>query len=132
MARIGTDIIEVARVQHLTGSREGRALRRWFSAAEIAYCSAKAVPSRHFAARLAAKEAVLKALPGGHWPGPVPWADIEIVHHDDGLTARLAGDVLALATRHAVSQISVSLSHCDDYACAVALVESLEPTGAPE
>ncbi|MET0739058.1 MAG: holo-ACP synthase [Acidimicrobiales bacterium] len=120
----GTDIVPVRRVADLIARGGDRFLERWFTAAEIAYCSSKAVPALHFAARLAAKEAVVKALrsPGD---GPVPWSSIEIGHDDAGApTVRLAGRVLAVAVRHGVGPIHVSLSHCDDFAVAVAVADA--------
>jgi holo-[acyl-carrier protein] synthase len=97
-------------------------LERWFTAREIAYCSSKAVPSRHFAARFAAKEAVVKALPMT-WGGPLPWRSVEITNDPRGApTVSLSGALLDAATRAGVSKIMVSLSHCDDYAVAFALV----------
>lgn len=119
---VGTDIVAVGRIAALM--RNGRAafLERWFTAREIDYCSGKAVPSRHFAARFAAKEAVVKALPMA-WNGPLPWRSIEIINGPRGApSARLSGAILDAATRAGVDEIKVSLSHCDEYATAVAFV----------
>jgi holo-[acyl-carrier protein] synthase len=119
---VGTDIVAVDRIAALM--RHGRTafLKRWFTAHEIDYCSAKAVPSRHFAARFAAKEAVVKALPLV-WDGPLPWRSIEIINDPCGApSARLSGAILDAATRAGVDEIKVSLSHCDEYATAVAFV----------
>jgi holo-[acyl-carrier protein] synthase len=119
---VGTDIVAVGRIAALISGGGQGFLARWFTAREIAYCSAKAVPSRHFAARLAAKEAVLKALPV-QWEGPLPWRSIEILNGPRGApSATLSGDLLDAATRAGVGEIKVSLSHCDEYATAVALV----------
>ena len=120
----GTDIVSVARVARLIEAHGSRFLERWFTADEIAYCTAKVRPSQHFAARLAAKEAVLKALPCP-WDGPLPWRSIEIRNGERGVPGvRLAGELGALATRTRVHAISVSLSHCEDYATAVAVATS--------
>jgi len=97
-------------------------LERWFTAREIDYCSRKAVPSRHFAARFAAKEAVVKALPVA-WDGPLPWRFIEIANDPRGVpSVSLSGAILDAATKAGVGEIRVSLSHCDGYATAIALV----------
>jgi len=117
----GTDIVSVARVTGLIETGGDRFLRRWFTDAEIDYCSAMARPALHFAARLAAKEAVVKALraPSG---GPVPWRSIEIGHDGAGApTVRLAGTVLETARSTGIGPLQVSLSHCDEYAVAVAV-----------
>ena len=119
---VGTDIVAVARIAALMRERGAAFLQRWFTVREIEYCSHKAVPSRHFAARFAAKEAVVKALPLA-WDGPLPWRSIEIVTDPRGVpSVRLAGAILEAATRAGAGEISVSLSHCDEYAIAIALV----------
>jgi holo-[acyl-carrier protein] synthase len=119
---VGTDIVEVSRVAALMRDRGAAFLERWFTGGEIEYCSGKAMPPQHFAARYAAKEAVLKALPVV-WDGPLPWRSIEIVNDPRGVpSVRLSGAILDAATRAGVDEISVSLSHCIEYATAVAVV----------
>ena len=119
---VGTDIVSVSRIEALIRARGSAFLQRWFTPVEIAYCTAKAVPSRHFAARFAAKEAVVKALPFA-WEGPVPWRSVEIVNEPRGApVVRLSGGLLAEATRAGVGAVRISMSHCDEYATATALV----------
>lgn len=119
--RTGIDIVPVARIDDLIRKRGNGFLQRWFTTAEIEYCNAKAVPSRHFAARFAAKEAVAKVLPG-HWDGPLPWRSIEIVSGTRGApSVRLSGIPRDLAHAVGISDISISMSHCDEYATAIAL-----------
>lgn len=126
----GTDIVAVPRIAALIRDGGSAFLRRWFTPVEIAYCTGKAVPSRHFAARMAAKEAVIKALPSV-WEGPLPWRSIEIVNAPHGAPeVRLSGDLLMTMQRAGVSRIQVSLSHCDEFAMAVALVTSTAATSA--
>jgi holo-[acyl-carrier protein] synthase len=117
----GTDIVSVARIATLIEARGPAFLDRWFTPAEIDYCEGKAEPSRHFAARLAAKEAVAKALPMP-WDGPLPWRSIEIVSGERGApSVRLSGALEEAAAAVGVDRITVSLSHCDEYATAIAL-----------
>jgi holo-[acyl-carrier protein] synthase len=119
---LGTDIVAVARIAALMRDRGMAFLERWFTAREIDYCSSKAVPSRHFAARFAAKEAVAKALPMT-WDGPLPWRSIEIINDPRGApTVSLSGTLGDAATKAGVGEIKVSLSHCDEYAIACAVV----------
>ena len=121
-SEVGTDIVAVGRIAALMRDRGSAFLERWFTAGEIDYCSAKAVPSRHFAARFAAKEAVVKALPMA-WDGPLPWRFIEIVNDPRGApSVSLSGSILDAATNAGVGEIRVSLSHCHEYATAFALV----------
>lgn len=126
---VGTDIVSVPRIATLTRERGSAFLQRWFTPLEVEYCTGKAVPSRHFAARMAAKEAVVKALPFD-WDGPLPWRSVEIVNEAQGKpVVRLRGDLLAAARQAGVGEIRISMSHCDDYATAVALVR-LTPHGS--
>ena len=119
---VGTDIVAVDRIAALIRDRTGTFLERWFTGREIDYCSRKAVPNRHFAARLAAKEAVFKALLIA-WDGPLPWRSIEIINDSRGApSVRLSGAFWHAATQAGVGEIKVSLSHCDEYATAVAFV----------
>jgi holo-[acyl-carrier protein] synthase len=119
---LGTDIVAIARIAALMRARGAAFLERWFTAGEIGYCSGKAVPARHFAARFAAKEAVVKALPVV-WDGPLPWRSIEIINDPQGApSVSLSGAILDAAAKAGVGDIRVSLSHCDEYATATALV----------
>ena len=129
--RIGTDIVAVARIAALIRDRGATFLERWFTAREIDYCVSKQVPSRHFAARFAAKEAVVKALPVA-WDGPLPWRSIEIVNDPRGApSVSLSGAILDAARRAGVGEICVSLSHCNDYATAIALAAVVADRATP-
>jgi holo-[acyl-carrier protein] synthase len=129
-AGVGTDIVAVARIAALMRDRGTAFLDRWFTAREIGYCASKAVPGRHFAARFAAKEAVVKALPLA-WDGPLPWRSIEITNDARGApSVRLSGAILAAATWAGVGEIRVSLSHCGEYATAVAIAATADNSGS--
>lgn len=119
---IGTDIVAVERIASLVEGPSGeRFVQRWFTAQEIAYCQAKAHPSLHLAARVAAKEAVAKSLRSA-WPDTPPWKDIEVVVDGDGVPiVHLTGEVRELAGRQGATSIQVSLSHCQEYATATAI-----------
>jgi holo-[acyl-carrier protein] synthase len=122
MGEVGTDIVPVGRIAALMRNGGQAFLDRWFTEREIEYCAGKAIPSRHFAARFAAKEAVFKALPMP-WDGPLPWRSIEICNDPRGAPAvNLSGALLNSARLAGVSEIKVSLSHCAEYATAVAFV----------
>jgi holo-[acyl-carrier protein] synthase len=59
----GIDLVKVERIERMIERASGKAfLNRVFSPAEQAYCGSKRMKFEHYAARLAAKEAVLKAL----------------------------------------------------------------------
>ncbi|MDD5226499.1 MAG: holo-ACP synthase [Candidatus Omnitrophica bacterium] len=59
----GIDLVKVERMERMINRPSGQAfLDRVFSAAEQDYCGSKRMKFEHYAARFAAKEAVLKAL----------------------------------------------------------------------
>lgn len=124
MARVGTDIVGVDRVADLVAKGGAHFLRRWYTADEIKYCESKAHPEQHFAARLAAKESVLKVLRCS-WDGPPQWRAIEVVHDDAGGPAlRLSGEMAERAEAAGVEAMHLSLSHCTEYATATVVAET--------
>ena len=59
----GIDLVKVERMERMIERPSGQAfLDRVFSASEQAYCGSKRMKFEHYAARFAAKEAVLKAV----------------------------------------------------------------------
>lgn len=81
---IGMDIVEIERVRALFDSKGERALRRLFTDAEAAYALRRGDPIRHFAARIAAKEAAFKALAGTARARAIAWREIEVQNAEDG------------------------------------------------
>ena len=63
---VGLDATEIDRVADMIERYGDRFLQRVFTAEEIAYCRARRDFASSFAARFAAKEAVMKALGTGH------------------------------------------------------------------
>lgn len=120
---IGLDVVELPRARALLARHGERILRRMLTDDERAYLATLGDPAPAFAARLAAKEAVYKALqvlPGARAVG---WREIGVRRLPDGrpeaeLTGR-AADVLA---PHQVT-VHLSLSHSRDVAAAVAILE---------
>jgi holo-[acyl-carrier protein] synthase len=116
---LGTDLVAIGRVEEVLWRHRGRFLDRVFTPAEQADCLSRARPARHLAARLAAKEAAMKAL-GTGWGLGVRWQDVEV---DSGVstppTLRLTGVAKERAEARGIRQALVSLSHDGDYAIAV-------------
>lgn len=120
--RCGIDLVEVRRVQRLVDKYGGRFTRRIFTPAEQAYCSSRRKRAPHWAARLAGKEAVAKAL--GTGLGRVAWTDIEIINLPSGEPAvRLYGAARSLLQSLGGGEVKISLSHTDNQAVAMALLE---------
>ena len=95
-----------------------------FTGKEIDYCESKARRSEHYAARYAAKEAILKAL-GTGWRDGLAFSEIEILNNELGKPqVFLHGKVREFFDRQHIKQTSISLSHTDKIAIAVAILES--------
>lgn len=122
----GTDIIEVRRIRTLLAAGSERFKDRWFSQTEIAYCESMAKPYLHYAARLAAKEAAVKALEL-EWDGPPSWKDISVIRASSGAPSLvLSGAALSAARRLGVDAFHLSIAHCEEYATASVVAESFE------
>jgi len=120
---IGTDIIEVKRVEKMI-ARGRQYLETIFTEDEMDYCEAKARKFEHYAARYAAKEAVLKAL-GTGWRGGLAYSDIEIIHDESGKPrVFVRGEVRRFFDEHQIRQTSISLSHTREIALAVIILEN--------
>ncbi len=108
-ARVGVDLVEVARVSRLLADHPG-GVHELFTPREIAYCQRKQQRDVHLAGRFAAKEAVLKAL-GTGLGQQMRWRDVEVVNGPLGKPGvRLRGEVAASAARRGLAGIDVSLS----------------------
>ena len=128
MAIVGTgiDVAEVARVRAaLEGPQTGARFKaRVFTAGEQKYCEARGVGRyESYAARFAAKEAMMKAL-GYGWGRHIGWLDIEVGRESDGRpTLRLHGKGAASAAAMGVSCVHVALTHTREIAIAQVVVE---------
>ena len=122
---IGTDAIEVERIGRAVDHPQwGQRFReRIFTPAEIAYCLKRARYAESFAARFAAKEAVMKALGTGYGQG-VWWRDIEVVRGRDRPTISLHNGALARAAAIGVARWHLSLTHTAGQALAHVVAES--------
>ena len=74
--QIGIDIVSVRRMRQAIERQGRRFLDRVFTKSEQAYCDQKRNKFENYAARFAAKEAVIKAKKGG--PGRYAFRDIEV------------------------------------------------------
>jgi holo-[acyl-carrier protein] synthase len=120
---IGMDLIEVTRMARLIERHPERATERLFTPGECAHCSGSRIPEESYAARFAAKEALLKAL-GTGWSGGVTWRDVEVIAQPSGAPSiRLAGVAGEIAARLGVETIHVSLTHTRELAAAYVVLE---------
>ncbi|MBT1444509.1 holo-ACP synthase [Shewanella sp. JM162201] len=121
---LGTDIVEISRIQeHLERSGE-RLAKRVLTEAEMALFVASGHRERYLAKRFAAKEAVAKALGTGIGRG-VSFQHIETYSSDTGAPMVRLTDG-ARARLDALGATSVHLSIADErhYAVATAIISS--------
>jgi holo-[acyl-carrier protein] synthase len=120
---VGLDVVEMPRARELFARHGHRILERTLTDGERGYVLSLGDPVPAFAARLAAKEAVykaLQALPGARGVG---WREIGVVRLPDGRPeVALTGRAAELLAPHRVT-IHISLSHSRDVAAAVAILE---------
>ena len=74
--KLGVDIVSVRRMREAIERQGNRFLDRIFTKAEQTYCNRKRNKFENYAARFAAKEAVIKAKKGGS--GRYAFRDIEV------------------------------------------------------
>jgi holo-[acyl-carrier protein] synthase len=117
---VGIDLARVARIEAAMARHAGFAARV-FTPGEIAYCERFKAPGPHFAARFAAKEAVLKALGTGLSHG-IGWKDVEIVSLANRRpVVRLHRVAAEIARAQGIAEIEISLTHDGEYSAAVAV-----------
>ncbi|HEX6091610.1 MAG TPA: holo-ACP synthase [Gemmatimonadales bacterium] len=121
---IGIDLVELDRVRQLLARRRDQAMARFLTEGERAYVSSRTDPVPHMAARLAAKEAVYKALQELPDCRGVGWRDIEVSRDETGKpSVSLSGLAAAAADANGPLRIHLSLTHTHVSAAAVAVIE---------
>lgn len=119
MIGIGTDLVELDRFR-LALRRTPGLVDRLFSEDEKRYALRRKDPTERFAARFAAKEAVMKAMGVGLWKFPLK--DIEVVKAPSGApSVRLHGKAAALAEERGVTEWRLTLTHTERVAQAIAV-----------
>lgn len=127
-AGIGVDMLEIARMERVI-ERRPNFLKRVFTEEERIYCEQTARPAEHYAARWAAREAVLKALGCGFADG-VHVKDVSVSRDEKGrVHARLVGRAAQIALEKGVMEVALSISYTREVAVAnaVAVTEAVRP-----
>ncbi len=124
MIGIGVDIVDLDRFAGVLERRANFATRV-FTAAEREYCEQTKGPMKRverYAARFAAKEAVMKVL--GVGLGEFAFHDVEVERAESGAPALvLHGKAAAIAAEGGATVWHLSLSHSDIVAIAVVAAE---------
>lgn len=114
----GVDIVEVFRMRDAITKWGDNFLSKIFTPREIKYSVSRRFSYQHFAARFAAKEAVVKAF-GEPRKSPIKWTDIEVLNDKEGKPViEFHDDALKLKKNKKVDDIIVSMSHSKNYAIA--------------
>ncbi len=120
---IGTDVVEVPRVERLLARYGERFAARMLAAVEWERFRASANPAQYLAGRFAAKEAFAKAV-GTGLRHPVSLSAIGVMNDSQGKPMlRLAPAVEALLQDAGVVASHVSLTHERGIACAFVILE---------
>jgi holo-[acyl-carrier protein] synthase len=121
---IGTDFVEVSRIERILKKWGTRFLDRVYAHDEIEYCKNKAFPAIHFAARFAAKESFLKSLGIGLGMG-VKLNEIEVSNNALGRPVlKMNEKVGSILDNLGVKTIHVSMTHTREHAHAIVVLES--------
>jgi holo-[acyl-carrier protein] synthase len=120
---IGVDIVDIERMEAAYAAHGDDLLERIFSVEERTFCDTKSKPAPHYAARYAAKEAVLKAF-GTGLRGELCFKDIVVVKDDLGApSVILRNRAKELAEEMGISGIFLSISHEKKQAVAFVVME---------
>jgi holo-[acyl-carrier protein] synthase len=124
---IGTDVVEVRRIEAAVARHGARFARRILGPHELVVHGARAArsPQRgmlYLATRFAAKEAISKAL-GLGMREPMYWRAAQIVNSASGRPEVVASGALAEYLQQRHIRLHVSVSDLDDLALAYAIAE---------
>jgi holo-[acyl-carrier protein] synthase len=120
---VGVDLVDLERVARLLAHKGEHAMQKFFTDEERAYLGTREDPTAHAGARIAAKEAVYKALQSLPGARAVGWREIEVTRDGDGRPAiRLHGLAARLAADHGGLAVQVSLTHSATSAGAIAMI----------
>jgi holo-[acyl-carrier protein] synthase len=120
---IGTDLVEVSRIERILKRWGDRFINRVYARDEIEYCKNKAFPAMHFAARFAAKESFLKSLGVGLGMG-VKLREIEVSNNALGSPVlKMNERIVNILDNLGVNAIHVSMTHTREHAHAIVVLE---------
>ena len=127
---IGTDIIDITRIERVINRFGDRFKNRVFTKKEILKCEARKLSANSYAKRYAAKEACSKAL-GTGFRKSVYWRDIEVINNKSGkpelfLHNGARSMFEKLLPQNTSGQIDLSITDEYPYAHATVIITSLD------
>jgi len=118
MIYVGTDIIKISRIEKILTDKGQHFISHIFTKTEQSICNSKSSPHIHYGGKFAAKEAVKKAILSSNYKKNILLNTIEIQNRDDGAPIVILKESLIPKI-----SIQISISHTDEYATAVAILE---------
>jgi len=115
MIFVGNDIVEVSKIERFINEYNDKFLNKIFTQNEQEFCLKRANPFIHFAGRFAGKEAVKKILLQLN-NEPISLYNIEIKRDSDSPPK-------VFIKNEAHEDMKISISHTDNYATAIAILE---------
>ncbi len=124
---LGIDLVAVAAVaESLSGEHAQHYLERVYTSREVEDCrdpEGEIVP-RRLAARFAAKEATIKALPGGGEGMPLTSIEVRRDPASGTVSLALSGRAAEVAEGAGMTEFALSITHEDEYAAAAVVAAS--------
>ncbi len=118
---VGIDLTDVARISAMRLRYADTFLERNFCDFEIEYCNKFSAPDQHFAARFAAKEAMVKAL-GTGFSGKITTKSVAVKNDANGAPIAVLDEEATKRLKEiGASKMLISLTHLKDYAQAIAI-----------
>ncbi|MGL4487347.1 MAG: holo-ACP synthase [Yersinia sp. (in: enterobacteria)] len=125
---LGTDIVEISRIEAVVKRSGERLAQRILSPLELQHYQRHQQPIRFLAKRFAVKEAAAKAFGTGIRNG-LAFNQFEVVNDELGKpTLRLHQRAAELAVELGVKSLHVTLADERRYACATVIIESQDPS----
>lgn len=120
---IGIDIQLISEIENGINQYGMKYIEKFCNANEIEYCESGTAFIKRVAARIAAKEAAVKAFGTGMEDG-LDWLDFEIVNEGSGKpTLCTHGRAEEIQNELKISSSWVSISHSDEYVVAQVIFE---------
>ena len=119
---LGMDVCSVERISRvLSGPNGSRFRERVFTPAEVETCRARGDAATAYAARFAAKEALVKALGAPHG---IRWQDMEVVKAANGAPGFTLNGVAAREIEARGARVLLALTHDGGVAAATVVLEA--------
>jgi holo-[acyl-carrier protein] synthase len=122
---LGTDIVDLIRLQKMHKKFGERLLRRILTDSEAEYCMKHKNPYPHMGGRFAVKESVIKAM-GSCLDSSFTLKDIEVTNLESGKPSIRFHNGALKAYSGLEADMSVTIAHTRKYATATVILETWE------